>query len=120
MRAHNFRQVMLPYCIVPLTDGFHIVLNRRYKPLGVISDEHVDYEEHFSKVRFKDLTRAKAKAIGLEVDDKPGGYLYLYSDSTNPDRSSALAARYGKILAGLMALEILEGPPPEGAFIGSR
>ena len=83
MLMFDFRAVCLPYCIDRLEDGRHVVLNRRYKPLGFITLDHVIYDEY----------PIASEIIGL--DDKLATKLswngnsslqriYLYNDDTNP------------------------------------
>ena len=53
MAAFEVREIFLPFCLQRTADGGYLVLNRKYKPLGVMSRERVDYDTHSSKFRFK-------------------------------------------------------------------
>ena len=46
MKLANFRWVFLPYCLDEQDDGRWAVLNRDYKPLGMLTGEYVDYDGH--------------------------------------------------------------------------
>ncbi len=38
----NFRWLHLPYCFKHLGNGYYVVLNRNYKPLGFANNDHYD------------------------------------------------------------------------------
>lgn len=40
----DFRASYLPYCLIRQADGRYAVVNRRYKPLGYITSDWVDYQ----------------------------------------------------------------------------
>jgi hypothetical protein len=104
----SFGRIYLPFAIIVLEDGSHMTVNRKYKPLGVASSDHVEYETHPSRAKIKGLTDAGAEKIGMAVHkfpNKPETTYYLYHDETNPERSAALRARYDAILAKLADLE---------------
>ena len=69
-------------------DGEYLPLNRFYKPIGVSSDEWVDYKTDPTRIKIKGLTDAKAEKIGLTVSKSQGAnpdtMYYLYEDATNP------------------------------------
>lgn len=102
----TYRQVFLPYALVPLSDGSFLPVNRLYKPLGISSSEWVVYETHPTRVKVAGLTARKARAIGLELKEENGSYFYFYGDGTNPERSPANWNRYQAILAKLMKLQV--------------
>jgi hypothetical protein len=83
----SFGRIYLPFAIVVLEDGSHMTVNRKYKPLGVASSDHVDYETHPSRAKIKGLTDACTEKIGMAVHkfpNKPETTYYLYHDETNP------------------------------------
>jgi hypothetical protein len=82
-----------------LGEGWFLLVNREYKPLGHFSDCG-DLDTQQAKVRIKGLTDAKAERLGLKI----GGH--LYDDGTNPQASAANWRRYEAMLAKLMKLEI--------------
>ena len=109
--SNTVRQTHLIYCIHSVGSDDFIFLNRKYKPLGVSSDDWVKYETHETKCKIKGLNDAKAESLGLIVSRSSGGeaadvIYYLYDDATNPDRSTANWERYQAILHKVMQLVI--------------
>jgi len=102
--VYEMRQVFLPYAIIPVNDSEFLFVNRKYKPIGVLSGDHVDYETHPSRVKMKGLTPAKAAKAGLHMGDN--GYFYFYSDATIPTDSKANWDRYEKILQWIAAYQV--------------
>ncbi|RKD68987.1 hypothetical protein [Rhizobium sp. WW_1] len=101
--TYSFRRLMLPYCIEDLGEGWFLFLNRRYKPIGQMSDDWVDYTKHPSRVRMPNLTPKKAEALRLKrLNEK----YYLYDDVTNPEDSDANWKRYSDILQKLSPLKL--------------
>jgi hypothetical protein len=80
-------------------------VNRRYKPLGISSGDHVDYNTHPTKVKIKGFTAARAAKMGLKVNDGATHY-HLYDHGTNPEASPANWKRYQLILSKLMKLSV--------------
>jgi hypothetical protein len=86
----DFRGLYLPYCLVKQDDGRYIILNRIYKPLGVFSQERVDYGSY--PIRFK---IHKKLIIKLSIDGKSDtDSIYLYNDGTNPVRGKKYMGNY--------------------------
>lgn len=87
-------------------DGSYVVANRRYKPVGITRTDWVKYEEYPVKVKFKGLTKAKARKIDhlgredLEV-------IYLYNDGCVPTDGDANWAAYAARLKVLAALKVV-------------
>lgn len=109
--SYTFRQAFMPYCIRVLGDGWFILLNRKYKPIGITSSEWIEYEQHPSRVRLKGLTDARARTLGLNLVTHEGGSektYYFYDDGTAPDRSKANWERYQDILKKLMKYEVTQ------------
>lgn len=103
---NTYRQIFLPYALVPLEDGSFLPVNRLYKPLGIASSDFVKYEKHPTRVKINGLTARKARSIGLEVKEEAGSYFYFYSDRNNPERSSSNWNRYQAILSKLMKMTV--------------
>ena len=104
--AFEVRQIFLPYCLEQLKDGGYLFLNRRYKPLGVFSDDWVDYESHPSRFRFK---RALSKLqIGkLDCNGRTdAARIYLYNDGCVPTDSPTAWAAYSERMSRLAADDI--------------
>ena len=98
------RQLLMPYCVMRLEDGRHIVLNRKYKPLGNPTRDWVKYEDDPSAVRFKGLTAARAAKMSWEGSPNLEA-IYLYNDGCIPDDGVANWRAYCLRLAVLMKLE---------------
>lgn len=97
-------RIHFPYCLQPLADGRAILLNRRYKPLGVHSTEWVEYESHPSTFK---LTLDAETAAKLSWEGKapaPGEPIWLYRDACAPRESSQNLKAYLERLAILMRL----------------
>jgi hypothetical protein len=98
----SFRQVFLPYAIMRLGDGWFLLINREYKPLGLWNGWG-NFDPDQAKIKIKGLTDSRAERLGLKI----GGHCYyLYDDGSNPQASSANWIRYEAILARLMKLEV--------------
>jgi len=69
----------LPYCLKELKNGYWILLNRLYKPIGVTDGwKHVDYETHESKFKF-------SRRPKLPFTENSNGLSYhFYRDITGP------------------------------------
>lgn len=103
MTSQMYR-IHFPYCLQPLADGRAILLNRRYKPLGVQSKDHVEYETHPStfSLKLNEATAAKLSWDGRYPGD--GQPIWLYRDSCAPRRSAQDLKAYLDRLPILMLL----------------
>lgn len=111
MPSYSFRQIYLPYAIVVLNDGSHLVVNRRYKPLGISASDWIDYDTHPTRRKIKGLTDAKAQKLGLKISRAGGNtdtIYYLYNDGTNPEESAANKKLYDGIVTKLLAMQTAE------------
>ena len=101
MENSEFRLVYLPYCLQLQDDGSYLVLNRRYKPVGITRTDWIDYEAYPVSMRFKRaLSVAQIRALdcrGRESRD----VIYLYDDGSIPTQSAAAWAAYSARLARL-------------------
>ncbi len=79
----NFRKVFLPYCVQKQENGLYAVLNRSYKPVGMMVEGFVKYEDHPCLVSFKGLTEKKAQLISHN-DDEDLDCIFLYDDACAP------------------------------------
>ena len=101
--TESILRIALPYCLHKLADGRYIVLNRRYKPLGIASRENVDYDAHPSAARLHGLTPALAAQLawnGSADLEK----IWLYRDATLPTASAEHWAAYAARLRRLAEL----------------
>lgn len=105
MNQHQLRISHLPYCIREVEPGWHVVLNREYKPLGMIpfQGECVDYHDHM--VKFRGLGPAKAKRLSYKSSDNTKD-IHLYNDGCIPTRDPIYEAAYFKRVAILYRLQI--------------
>ncbi|TYT25308.1 hypothetical protein FZO89_02945 [Luteimonas viscosa] len=101
--TEEFRRVFLPYCIERVEDHGHVVLNRLYKPLGMRTEEHVDYVPH--AVRLIGLTPGKAAQLSHAHSDSTDR-IHLYADASAPTRSPEDWDAYQRKLGLLATLEI--------------
>lgn len=97
------RHVFFPYCIQSLGGSECIVLNRKYKPLGVTSSEWVVYETHPSVTKMK-ITPAIAKKLSWN-ESEATDVIFLYADGCVPTISKTHMSAYLARLAVLMALK---------------
>lgn len=105
MLKDELRHTHFPYCLDRQEDGSYVLLNRNYKPIGFMSDEWVNYDEHPVGVNIKGLTpniAAGLDARGREELDR----IYLYNDGYIPTDSAESMQAYLARLAKLMALRI--------------
>lgn len=104
MGTYEARWIFLPYCLQKLKDGRYIVLNRKYKPLGVRSSEWVVYEDHPSAA-FMKITPATAKKLSWKGSDDLD-VIHLYNDGSIPNESAEHLQAYAKRLKVLMDLSV--------------
>lgn len=102
----SFRWVFLPYCLIQQADGSYVVVNRRYKPVGLTQTDFVRYEDFPVAVRFaRKLSAAQIRAISYSGDTDPGR-IYLYNDGCIPTDSDANWTAYSKRLQRLADLKL--------------
>ena len=100
-------RVLMPYCLTPTDSGF-MLLNRNYKPLGVVSKTRVDYEDFPAQIvkftihprRMKGVWSyhgIQGKGENWSTDNPaPNGPWWLYNDG---DRSRVdYFQRLGKLM----------------------
>lgn len=105
MPLNEIRALHLPYCLERQTDGRYVILNRRYKPLGFTTREHVDYGAYPIAVKFTRLTRATAarpSVRGSEDLEK----IWLYDDATVPTASTKNMQQYLERRKIMMSLKL--------------
>ncbi|QWT47048.1 hypothetical protein [Azospira inquinata] len=79
----------LPYCLVAKGNEGQILLNRKYKPVGLIGDTWVNYEDfphlqtHLKEEQLWDMSHPKATTPG-----------FFYYDGDSPWRGRAEASAY--------------------------
>jgi hypothetical protein len=78
----------LPYQLAEAGDGVQIPVNRRYKPIGLLTDERAEYEE------YEHLKVTLSKEDLLAIAHRPTSSSYLFGDASAPWRSRENAVRY--------------------------
>lgn len=106
MASFEVRQIFIPYCLKRLEGGGYLVLNRKYKPLGTFSEDHVDYETHPSRFKFKRALSAKQIAWLSHDGSTNPECIYLYDDGCIPTANQASWVAYSERLQRLAAYDI--------------
>jgi hypothetical protein len=97
----------LPYCVVQLHSGNWIFLNRKYKPLGTFSDDHVDYEKSETIFEFKkNPTKTLTDNAINSNEGKEGIYYFLFNDGCVPYSNTKSTNDYFCKLEKIMKLQI--------------
>ena len=103
----EFRQLFLIYCLDLQPDGSYVALNRRYKPVGFASTEHIKYEDFPVRFKFKRaLSAAQIAALSWKGESDPQR-IYLYNDGCIPTHSAADWAAYSAKLERLAAYKVV-------------
>jgi len=76
----SFLRIYLPYALLRQPDGRYVVVNRLYKPVGMLTDEHVDYSAHALKLNMSE-SAAKRLSWNASADCEA---IYLYNDGRVP------------------------------------
>jgi hypothetical protein len=105
MALNEIRALHLPYCLERRTDGRYVILNRRYKPLGFTTREHVNYDAYPIAVKFKRLTRVTAARLSVRGSEDLEK-IWLYDDATVPTGSARNIRQYLERLKLLMSLKL--------------
>ena len=103
----DFREVMLPYAMLKHPDRTWTFLNRRYKPVGLATYQHCDYEDSKYRLRLKGLGAATLKKLDIRGTGIPDdeGMIWLYKDRTNPSLSRENFKSYLDKFRLLMSLQ---------------
>lgn len=80
--------------------------NRRYKPVGIARTDWVKYEDYPVRVKFKGLTKAKARQIDFQGREDLQT-IYLYNDGCVPTDGAANWAAYAARLKVLASLKVV-------------
>jgi len=98
----NVRQAMFPYALNRNPDKTWTLVNRKYKPVGVITTDWAEYDDPRHKVTAK-LTQAKLKKLDIDGIGE-GDMIYLYNDATNLEQGGSNLKSYLDKLAILITL----------------
>lgn len=107
MLKDTLRHTHFPYCLDRQPDGSYVMLNRNYKPVGLMVDGFVNYADHPVSVRLQGLTPAIAAKIDARGRDSLDR-IYLYNDGCTPDMGKQHAEAYLMRLALVMNLRIAD------------
>lgn len=100
----DFRAVFLPYCLERQKDGRYVVLNRRYKPLGFMTSDWVDYGKQPIAAKLR-LPKNLIAKLSCNTPADPAKF-WLYNDDSIPTRSAANMRAYQAKIALLAKLKI--------------
>lgn len=103
----EFRQLFLIYCLDLQPDGSYVALNRRYKPVGFASTEHIKYEDFPVRFKFKRALSASQIAALSFNGDTDAERIYLYNDGCIPTLSAADWAAYSAKLERLASYKVV-------------
>ena len=103
MSMTDVRAYHLPYCLEQVSNGKWVILNRRYKPLGMTKSTHIDYEPW--AVKLKGLTASVATKISWN-NEPAREKIWLYNDGCVPTDSEANMEAYLSRLAVLAKLQV--------------
>lgn len=103
MTKDNAYRLLFPYCLQRQPDGSYVALNRKYKPLGFMTSDWVQYEAQPIGFKFARLQPATIRALSWNGKEEHAA-IFLYSDGCAPFRRSK-----ADTLAYLERLEKLAG-----------
>jgi hypothetical protein len=102
---NDFRATYLPYCLIRQNDGRYAVTNRRYKPVGLTTTQHVEYQQYPVLAFIKKMGTSTIKKLSWNASED-SERIYLYNDGCNPVNSAKDMHVYLDRLAILAKLEI--------------
>lgn len=100
------------YCLKQMEGGRYVKLNRDYKPLGLVTQEWVRYE-NLPLESLPGLTPKIATKLSARGSDDMA-HICLYNDGCVPTSSDDSMRAYLARLALLAALEVASDPVPAG------
>jgi hypothetical protein len=101
----DFRQAMLPYGMARNPDGSWTFFNRKYKPVGIITDEWSEWDVPQHRMKLKGLGPATLRKLDIHAKGT-GDRVYFYDDGSVPTRSAHDMERYLAKLKILMGLNV--------------
>lgn len=116
MANESLRRAFFPYCLDRQGNGTYVLLNRRYKPVGITLTSWVRYDDFPVAVRLRGMRPSVAAKLSVHGDPDVNR-IYLYDDATNPEGSAANTRAYMERLAYLMELK---GEPVHETAPGGR
>lgn len=101
----ELRRTHFPYCLRKQPDGSYVLLNRKYKPIGFLTQEHVAYEDHPVGMQLKGLGPKLAEVLDVNGRADPDS-IYLYDNGSRPTKNEACMNDYLKKLGLLMTIKV--------------
>ena len=95
--------IYLPYAIERIDDGRYVVLNRRYKPLGIHASAFIAYAPH--AVHLLGLDEDTARKLSHKGSPDTA-CIWLYGDASTPLESTESWDAYQRRLQLLAALKV--------------
>ncbi len=103
----DFRTIVMPYCLKKMEDGSYIVLNRKYKPVGFNTHEHLKYENYPTCHKIRGINKRTAASLSHNNNDDTN-MIFLYDDGCIPTQNAENMHRYLDKLAVLAKYKISE------------
>ncbi len=92
-QSSRVRKHMFPYGMRKNPDGTWILINRQYKPVGLITKEHIDYEDIKYTFKIKNFSLKNKNALSC-TKDREENVIYFYNDGCIPESSAENMASY--------------------------
>jgi hypothetical protein len=87
-KAYSEMRRWLPYELYPINDGTQVLVNRRYKPIGLRTDDWAEYEKYEHLITSLDAEKLSRLA------HRPSSSGFLFGDGSAPWRSRENAEKY--------------------------
>lgn len=101
----DFRATYLPYCLILQAYGRYAVVNRRYKPLGYITSEWVEYQDKPILAHLSGLGPATIRKLSWNGGEN-AERIYLYNDGCVPTANATYMRAYLDRIAILAKLKV--------------
>ena len=96
----------MPYCLQKQKNGKYVVLNRKYKPVGFCTNEHLNFEKYPICFKMRGINSKTAASLSVTGDDNTNN-IYLYSDKTIPTKNKENMRRYFDRLQKLLKYKLI-------------
>ena len=80
----EFEHSFYLYCLHEVSEHKYVLLNRKYKPLGVSSGDHVDYEPFSINLTITEEDAKLFEKDGICIRGIFGRVFYLHDDDSSP------------------------------------
>jgi hypothetical protein len=106
----DVRALFFPYVLSKQKDGRYVLLNRRYKPVGFVTTDSIEYAKYPVSITLPGLTPRIASQLSCRADPNVDE-IYLYSDQSKPTLGMKEMLAYQKKLALLATLDATDDSP---------